>query len=130
MSKKTANMISIIKNIRESLNNGCTMDGALANALASAINRGWQRRGGTTLSVEINSNSKIIRIFSTHNMIVDIKFDFSQPSRWALDSGSSGNDERNLVGTYEEVLADILNYHGFQELPQGWSLVPMERGKF
>ena len=40
---------------------------------------------------------------------------------WALDTGTSGNDD-HLIGTHQEVLAEILNYHEIEELPENWTL--------
>ena len=40
---------------------------------------------------------------------------------WALDTAGRGDDD-HLVGTYTEVLADVLYHHGLEELPADWSL--------
>ena len=44
---------------------------------------------------------------------------------WALDTGSHGDDDV-LIGGFEEVLSDILDYFELSDLPEGWSLVRVD----
>jgi len=40
---------------------------------------------------------------------------------WMLDTGSQGADDV-LIGEFEEVLQDILDYFEVEALPEGWEL--------
>ena len=40
---------------------------------------------------------------------------------WALDTAGRGEDD-HLIGTYSQVLADVLHHHEMDELPADWSL--------
>lgn len=40
---------------------------------------------------------------------------------WALDTGNDGEDD-TLIGSYAEVLRDVLAFHEMEELPSHWSL--------
>ena len=40
---------------------------------------------------------------------------------WLLYTALCDEDD-HLIGTYNEVLSDVLNYHGLEELPADWSL--------
>ena len=40
---------------------------------------------------------------------------------WALSTALADEDD-HLVGTYNEVLSDVLHHHGLEELPADWSL--------
>ncbi|KKN09857.1 hypothetical protein LCGC14_1042280 [marine sediment metagenome] len=40
---------------------------------------------------------------------------------WRLDTGNSGEDDM-LIGTHDEVVADILHHHELDTLPEGWTL--------
>ena len=48
---------------------------------------------------------------------------------WKLDSNQSGCDEYGLLGTYEEVEADILNYHDLKKLPEDWCINEMDESE-
>jgi len=66
--------------------------------------------------------------------IKEVKMDFKSHSKegiikaqkmdkpiWYLETDTSGEDDM-LVGTYEDVLADILAYHELDSLLDHWSL--------
>ena len=40
---------------------------------------------------------------------------------WALDTANEGDDDQ-LIGTYTQVLSDVLHHHELEELPADWSL--------
>ena len=40
---------------------------------------------------------------------------------WALDTALADEDD-HLIGSYNEVLSDVLHHHGLEELPADWSL--------
>lgn len=40
---------------------------------------------------------------------------------WYLDTDGYGEDDF-LIGEYDEVLTDILNFFDIEELPENWSL--------
>ena len=51
--------------------------------------------------------------------------EMSTETTWSLDTGTDGEDEHGLIGTRDEVEADILHYHDLQELPAHWTLTEM-----
>jgi hypothetical protein len=47
-------------------------------------------------------------------------------ARFKLDTGNSGDDEILEGETRADVLQDVLNHHGIDELPEGWTLEEIE----
>jgi hypothetical protein len=47
-------------------------------------------------------------------------------ARYKLDTGNSGDDEILEGETRAEVLQDVLNHHGIDELPEGWTLEELD----
>ena len=44
---------------------------------------------------------------------------------WKLDTGNTGDDDM-LIGSYDEVLSDVLYYHEVDALPFGWSITKVD----
>lgn len=44
---------------------------------------------------------------------------------WELDTQTDGKDDY-LIGSYQDVVQDILTYHEIDQLPEHWQLIRVE----
>lgn len=47
--------------------------------------------------------------------------------RWKLDTGTDGCDEDELIGSRDEVMADVMHHHDLETWPEHWTLSPKEK---
>lgn len=41
---------------------------------------------------------------------------------WILNSGTSGNDDIVIGEKYEEIMTELLEFHGLEKMPENWKL--------